>query len=147
MKVPYYKGKKLTRPFFRKNSGSLIIHENGFWPFLAILSSFASLLWLILHILIDKIDPQVLTVIKLLGRVINYSITLSQETLARRNFGEQIIWCTLNFANCQIDFFPSIKFREFSKWKKFADIKFRKLEITNIIVISYKYVKEGTERN
>ena len=41
MRVPYYKGKKLTPQFSRKNSGSLIIHENGFWPFLAILSSFA----------------------------------------------------------------------------------------------------------
>ena len=28
MKVPYYKGKKRARRFFRKNSGSLIIHEN-----------------------------------------------------------------------------------------------------------------------
>ena len=28
MKVPYYKGKKLTRRFFKKKSGSLIIHEN-----------------------------------------------------------------------------------------------------------------------
>ena len=28
MKVPYYKSKKCTRPFFRKNTGSLIIHEN-----------------------------------------------------------------------------------------------------------------------
>ena len=53
MKVPYYKGKKLTQPFFRKSSGSLIIHENGFWPVLAILSSSAGSFWLILHILID----------------------------------------------------------------------------------------------
>ena len=28
MKVPYYKGQKLTRRFSQKNSGSLIIHEN-----------------------------------------------------------------------------------------------------------------------
>ena len=28
MKVPYYKGQKLTRLFSQKNSGSLIIHEN-----------------------------------------------------------------------------------------------------------------------
>ena len=28
MKVPYYKGKKRTRRFVRKKSGSLIIHEN-----------------------------------------------------------------------------------------------------------------------
>jgi hypothetical protein len=28
MNVPYYKGKKRTRRFFQKNSGSLIIHEN-----------------------------------------------------------------------------------------------------------------------
>ena len=28
MKVPYYKGKKLTRRFSQKNSGSLIIHAN-----------------------------------------------------------------------------------------------------------------------
>ena len=28
MKVPYYKGKKRTRRFSQKNSGSLIIHEN-----------------------------------------------------------------------------------------------------------------------
>jgi len=28
MNVPYYKGKKRTRPFVRENSGSLIIHEN-----------------------------------------------------------------------------------------------------------------------
>ena len=28
MKVPYYKSKKRARRFFRKNSGSLIIHEN-----------------------------------------------------------------------------------------------------------------------
>ena len=33
MNVPYYKGKKTTRPFFREKSGSLIIHENRFWPF------------------------------------------------------------------------------------------------------------------
>ena len=26
--VPYHKGKKRTRPFFREKSGSLIIHEN-----------------------------------------------------------------------------------------------------------------------
>ena len=31
--VPYYKGKKRTRPFFQEKSGSLIIHENRFWPF------------------------------------------------------------------------------------------------------------------
>ena len=41
MKVSYYKGQKLTRPFFRKNSGSLIIHENVlknglFWGFLTL---------------------------------------------------------------------------------------------------------------
>ena len=73
MRVSYYKGKKLTRRFSRKNSGALIIHENGFWPFLAILSSFAGSFWLIMHILIDGVDPQVLTVIKMLGRVINYA--------------------------------------------------------------------------
>ena len=28
MKVPYYKGKKRTRRFSQKKSGSLIIHEN-----------------------------------------------------------------------------------------------------------------------
>ena len=28
MKVPYYKSKKRARRFFRKKSGSLIIHEN-----------------------------------------------------------------------------------------------------------------------
>ena len=28
MNVPYHKGKKLTRPFVREKSGSLIIHEN-----------------------------------------------------------------------------------------------------------------------
>ena len=28
MKVPYYKSKKRARQFFRKKSGSLIIHEN-----------------------------------------------------------------------------------------------------------------------
>ena len=28
MKVPYYKGQKRARGFFRKKSGSLIIHEN-----------------------------------------------------------------------------------------------------------------------
>ena len=50
MNVPYYKGKKTTRPFFREKSGSLIIHENRFWPFLAILSSLAGSFWLILHI-------------------------------------------------------------------------------------------------
>ena len=33
MNVPYYKQKKRTRPFFRENSCSLIIHENRFWPF------------------------------------------------------------------------------------------------------------------
>ena len=52
--LPYCKSKKRARRFFRKNSGSLIIHENGFWPLFAILSSFAGLLWLMLHILIDK---------------------------------------------------------------------------------------------
>ena len=41
MKVPYYKGQKCTRPFFRKNSGSLINHENVlknglFWGFLTL---------------------------------------------------------------------------------------------------------------
>jgi hypothetical protein len=58
---------------FPKNNGSLIIHENGFLPFLTILSSFAGSFCLISHILIDRIDPQVLTVIKLLERVINYA--------------------------------------------------------------------------
>ena len=33
MKVPYYKGKKRARPFVRKNTGSLIIHENVFWSY------------------------------------------------------------------------------------------------------------------
>ena len=33
MNVPYYKTKKRTGPFFREKSGSLIIHENSFWPF------------------------------------------------------------------------------------------------------------------
>ena len=28
LKVPYYKGQKRARRFFRRNSGSLIIHEN-----------------------------------------------------------------------------------------------------------------------
>ena len=73
MRVPYDKDKKCTRLFFKKKSDSLIIHENGFWPFLAILSSFAGSFWLILHILIDGVGPQVLTVIKMLGRVINYA--------------------------------------------------------------------------
>ena len=73
MKVPYYKSKKRARRFFRKNTGSLIIHENGFWPFLAKLSSFAGSFCLLLHILIDRIDHQVPAVIKLLGRVINYA--------------------------------------------------------------------------
>ena len=31
MKVPYYKGKKRTRRFFRKNSGSLIMRKNAFF--------------------------------------------------------------------------------------------------------------------
>ena len=45
MNVPYYKGKKRTRPFFQENSSSLIIHENVFWPFLAILINFG---WIVL---------------------------------------------------------------------------------------------------
>ena len=31
MKVPYYKGKKRARRFFRKNSGSLIMRKNAFF--------------------------------------------------------------------------------------------------------------------
>ena len=45
MNVPYYKGKKPTRPFFQENSSSLIIHENVFWPFLTIFLMFP---WFIL---------------------------------------------------------------------------------------------------
>ena len=45
MNVPYYKNKKRTRRFFREKSCSLIIHENRFWPFLAIFISFG---WLFL---------------------------------------------------------------------------------------------------
>ena len=33
MNVQYDKEKKRTRPFFRENFGSLIIHENAFWAF------------------------------------------------------------------------------------------------------------------
>ena len=33
MKLQHDEGKKRTRPFVRKNSRSLIIHENAFWPF------------------------------------------------------------------------------------------------------------------
>ena len=33
MHVPYHKGKKRARPFFREKSGSLIIHEKRFPPF------------------------------------------------------------------------------------------------------------------
>ena len=33
MNVQYDEEKKRTRPFFRENSGSLIIHENAFWAF------------------------------------------------------------------------------------------------------------------
>ena len=40
MNVPYYKNKKRTRRFFREKSCSLIIHENVFWPFLAIFVMF-----------------------------------------------------------------------------------------------------------
>ena len=45
MNDPYHKGKKRTRPFVRENSCSLIIHENVFWPFLAIFVMFG---WFIL---------------------------------------------------------------------------------------------------
>ena len=45
MNIPYYKGKKRTRRFFREKSSSLIIHENMFWPFLAIFGMFR---WFIL---------------------------------------------------------------------------------------------------
>ena len=33
MKLQHNEGKKRTWPFVRKNSRSLIIHENAFWPF------------------------------------------------------------------------------------------------------------------
>ena len=33
MKLQHDEGKKRTWPFVRKNSRSLIIHENAFWPF------------------------------------------------------------------------------------------------------------------
>ena len=33
MKLQHDEGKKRTRPFVRKNSRSLIIHENVFWPY------------------------------------------------------------------------------------------------------------------
>ena len=38
--VPYIKVTKRTRRFFREKSSSLIIHENRFWPFWAILINF-----------------------------------------------------------------------------------------------------------
>ena len=38
--VPYIKVTKRTRRFFREKSSSLIIHENVFWPFLAIFVMF-----------------------------------------------------------------------------------------------------------
>ena len=41
--------------------------------FLAILSMLTCLIWLIFHILIDKVDFQVLTVIKLLEWLISYA--------------------------------------------------------------------------
>ena len=71
MNVPYYKDKKRAQRFSREKSGSLIIHENGFGHIWPILSRLAGSFWLILHILIDRVDPQVLTAIKMLGRVIN----------------------------------------------------------------------------
>ena len=40
MNVPYYKVTQRTRRFFREKSSSLIIHENVFWPFLAIFVMF-----------------------------------------------------------------------------------------------------------
>ena len=43
--VPYIKVTKRTRRFFREKSSSLIIHENVFWPFLAILINFG---WIVL---------------------------------------------------------------------------------------------------
>ena len=40
MNVPYYKVTQRTRRFFREKSSSLIIHENRFLPFWAILINF-----------------------------------------------------------------------------------------------------------
>ena len=42
MNVPYYKVTQRTRRFFREKSSSLIIHENRFLPFWAILINFPS---------------------------------------------------------------------------------------------------------
>ncbi len=75
MNVPHYKGKKRTRPFFQENSGSLIIHENRFWPFLAIFSSLGPRIDSISHMMVVlNVSHHVAVVIGLENiRFINYS--------------------------------------------------------------------------
>ena len=55
MNVHWVKGKKRTRRFFRKNSSSLIIHENVFWPYFG---HFLKFRWFILPEIVnlDRLD-------------------------------------------------------------------------------------------
>ena len=55
VKVPYYKGQKRAQRFFRKDSGSLIIHENVFWPYSG---HFLKFRWFILPEIVnlDRLD-------------------------------------------------------------------------------------------